>query len=515
MSEFSLPPRVDLLIVGSGPAGSTFARIVHDARPDAQVLMVDVGPKLTEIAGENTRNLPEPDREAVAVRSQGPNGPARLTNPRGRVGDQIAARPGTFLAHQPPIGTDPQRGMPAAAMASAVGGMSAHWTCACPSPGDSEVIGFLDPATLDAALDRARALLHVTQEAFTPTPEGELVRARLSEHFDDGRPADRRVQPMPLACIPQGPGKLPRWSGAAEILGDLAGDSATPGFVLSPETLCRRLIHSEGRVSAAELLHLPTGTVVTVEVGHVVVAADALRSPQLLWASDIRPTALGRYLNDQPQMMSAIALDTSELEAGGDDGDPGRDDEKDHRDALTGVTWVPLHEPELPYHGQMMQLAASPIVVGSATVNRPTIGVGYFLTKDIRAEDRVEFSADAADDYGMPAMTIHYELTETDWANVARAEESLRKAGAALGTYITDGEPRLLPAGSSMHYQGSVRMGEHDDGTSVCDRDSRVWGFANLQVAGNGVIPTPTACNPTLTNVALAVIAANSLVAEL
>ena len=72
-------------------------------------------------------------------------------------------------------------------------------------------------------------------------------------------------------------------------------------------------------------------------------------------------------------------------------------------------------------------------------------------------------------------------------------------------------EPRLMPTGSSLHYQGTVRMGAADDGTSVCDRFSRVWGIENLFVAGNGVIPTSTACNPTLTATALAVVGAGEL----
>ena len=73
----------------------------------------------------------------------------------------------------------------------------------------------------------------------------------------------------------------------------------------------------------------------------------------------------------------------------------------------------------------------------------------------------------------------------------------------------------MMPLGASLHYQGSTRMGVLDDGTSVCSPDSEVWGVPGLFVAGNGVIPTATACNPTLTSVALAVAGARRIVAEL
>jgi choline dehydrogenase-like flavoprotein len=58
-------------------------------------------------------------------------------------------------------------------------------------------------------------------------------------------------------------------------------------------------------------------------------------------------------------------------------------------------------------------------------------------------------------------------------------------------------------------------MGEADDGTSVCDPDARVWGFDNLYLAGNGVVPTPLTCNSPLTGMVTAVRAARAMTAKL
>ena len=121
---------------------------------------------------------------------------------------------------------------------------------------------------------------------------------------------------------------------------------------------------------------------------------------------------------------------------------------------------------------------------------------------------------DAERDYrGFPNMTIEYELTDAERTEIEAATERLRRAGSALGTFVA--EPRLMPNGSSLHYQGTMRMGDADDGTSVADPWSRVWGYENLVVGGNALIPTATAMNPTLMSVAIAVRGARKAVEEL
>jgi choline dehydrogenase-like flavoprotein len=194
----------------------------------------------------------------------------------------------------------------------------------------------------------------------------------------------------------------------------------------------------DGRAAGVEVRDLRTGELHTVRARFVVVAADALRTPQLLWASGIRPEALGHYLNDQAQVIHAVRLR---------DVGPDARVEVDPRGRSTvvrqsGVSWVPF--------------------------------------------------------------------TDADHASLEAARATIKRAAAVLGEPL-DKEPITLPLGASLHYQGTVRMGREDDGTSVCDRHSRVWGVEGLRVAGNGVIPTSTACNPTLTSVGLAVAGARHI----
>ena len=48
--------KVDVLIVGSGPVGATFARMLVEGDPTKKILMVDLGAQLTALPGANEKN---------------------------------------------------------------------------------------------------------------------------------------------------------------------------------------------------------------------------------------------------------------------------------------------------------------------------------------------------------------------------------------------------------------------------------------------------------------------------
>jgi choline dehydrogenase-like flavoprotein len=502
-----VPESVDVAIVGSGPTGAAYARILSEQRPDAVIAVFEAGPVISDPPGQHVKNIADLTARLTAQRHSEGTSPHTVvvagmthTDPAKRV-----VRAGTHLlpdGYQQP-GED---GLPALAMSTNVGGMGAHWTCACPRPGGTERLSFLPD--FDELLDEAERLLAVDRHPFDNAPFADVVRARLASDFDDSRPANRRVRPMPLAVHRNADGTL-HWSGSDVVFGDVT--RSNPNFSLVAEAPVRQVLIDDGRAVGVLVHDQRNGREHEVRARFVVVAADAIRTPQLLWASGVRLPAVGRYLNDQPQVIFATRLRDIASESTSATNSP----EETAIVEQSGVSWVPYTDEE-PFHGQVMQLDASPIpLVGADEPARGSIvGLGWFCAKDLQASDRIEFDDASTDDYGLPKPRIHYQLTEKDKGNVARATEIVIRAARELGDPIGD-QPMVLVPGASLHYQGTTRMGQVDDGTSVCGPNSEVWGFSGLYVAGNGVIPTSMACNPTLTSVALAVRGARTIAAAL
>ncbi|MBS3178756.1 MULTISPECIES: GMC oxidoreductase [unclassified Pseudoclavibacter] len=511
------PERVDVAIVGSGPAGATYARILSETAPELRIAMFEVGPTVSNPPGAHVKNIEDLEaRSAAQRRSEGTGEAAsKLNSPVALAQGKRQSRPGTYILPDGDFSVDGGDGMPVAAMSSNVGGMSAHWTGACPRPGESERIAFLDgTGELDELLDEADRLLGVTTDAFDDAPFTQLIRDRLSPAVDEGREPAARVQRMPLAVRRREDGRLV-WSGSDVVLGDVTRQN--PNYSLFDESLVTRtVIGDDGAVAGVEVRDLSeAGDSQLSFVGArvVIIAADALRTPQVLWASGIRPDALGRYLNDQTQIVFAARI--TGLEASADQIADAAQRPAGTITETSGVSWIPYTDDQ-PFHGQVMQLDASPVPIADddAVIPGSIVGLGLFCAKDLQRDDRVLFEDGHLDSYGMPAVRIHYTATDHDREVMEAAKQRLLTLGRAIGEPLDD-RAMVLPFGASLHYQGTTRMGETDDGESVCSPTSEVWGVPGLYVAGNGVIPTSTACNPTLTGVALAVKGARDVAAKL
>ncbi|GAA4771260.1 GMC oxidoreductase [Microbacterium gilvum] len=496
-----LPPS-DVLIVGGGLMGAVAARLLREADPTTRIAMLDAGAPIGDVPGVHLHDIADPALWAqynarVSSGIQGMYTGAEVV--RDVPADIRDVPPGMF--HTLAFGEDAEQ-MPATAIAWNAGGMGVHWTAATPWPAGAEV--FADDGRWADDLETARRALDVRPVAIGPTPLGRRVLDVLDARFGDGAPADRRPQPMPMAVRP-GPDGVLRRTSPATVFPPLA-DGSDPAFALATGALTTSLIVEDGRVAGARVRDMRDGSESEVRAATVLVCADALRTPQLLFASGIRPDALGCYLNEHAFIASRALLDLDRFGIAPDDLPRAREGE-----FCTDSLWIPQNGPGQPFHGQVMN---STYLDDDGRPLAHSVGVSLYTPVESRAENRVAFSDDERDLAGMPRMRIEFSYSDADLALIERALAVAEETARAFGDFDPATERAHLVPGSSLHLTGTVRSGPVDDGTSVCAPDGGVWGIEGLYLAGTGVVPTPVVANATLTGAVTAVRAARAITAR-
>ncbi|TCL79458.1 MULTISPECIES: GMC oxidoreductase [unclassified Rathayibacter] len=495
----------DVLIVGSGLMGAATARLIREASPDASIVMIDGGAVIGSVPGQHLHDSAEPlihERYNARVASgvQALYTGAAVSSPV--EGGMADVEPG--MHHLSSLGED-AAALPGASLAWNVGGMGVHWTAACPAPWGREVPDFLPAAEWDADLRTAQRVLGVHDDAFGITDAGRAVLRELDAVFGPTSAEGRHPRTMPMAMTPTASGPRPR-TGPNRILPAMA-DGSDPAFALLPGALCVRLEHRDGTVTGAIVRDVATGHESRLKAGIVVVCADTLRTPQLLFASGIRPAALGTHLNEHAFLTGRVFPDIARLGI-----DPSSLAAPREGEWAVGAYWLPHSDEAQPFHGQMME---RPHVDDAGATVDYSVGLALYVPTEVRAANHVEFSETETDAMGLPRMRVHFDYSPRDEELIALARVRQREAAERIGRFDPERDTALLAPGSSLHFTGTVRMGPVDDGTSVCDTDARVWGFDNLYLAGNGVIPTPVTANSTLTGTTFAVRAARAVVAAL
>ena len=508
--------KTDILIIGSGPVGATYARMLSEQKPNAKILMIDAGPKVSDKIGQHVKNITDHKAmESAQIMSQGPKktpypmisvAERAMAVQRGELSADVLARSGTHLVLDQ-IEEIKNNEMPSISMSTNIGGMGIHWTCACPTPGNGEKITIIPENEMDESLAKAREILNVTQSAFPSSPESEAILNILNQTLGTNHAENRQAQPMPLACKTDEAGNR-YWTASDVILGKT---QENPNFELRSETICRKLNHENGKIVGAEIEHFQSGKTETVEAKIVIVAADPLRTPQLLWASGIRPKALGHYLNEHPFVFTFVELDKDLVKKFAPNLQTSVVNRKSP-DPTVGVFWVPFDAPNHPFHGQIMHMDLSPMKTTVSDDSKHIVGLGWGCLKESNFEDQIVFSETEKDYFGMPKMNFKFKYTDKDLASIEAAKVYQKKVVNSFGKEIKDGGQTLMPPGTSLHYEGTTRMGTENDGESVCDTYSQVWDFENLFIGGNGVIPIATTSNPTLVSVALAVRSAEKII---
>jgi pyranose oxidase len=524
--------KVDAFVAGSGPIGGIFARRLAEA--GRRTLIVDAGAKLSERYGEHLKNSPLYQRNmdlfAPVIR-----GHLHLVSVPSNDTPVITLDPSAFRVdmeryagfvhnNQNPD-QSPHHNLDAAAVTYAVGGMCTHWTCATPRQHPTmERTPLLSDAEWDELYPEAEALFHTTQDAFSHSIRHQIVRELLSAEFAELR-EPYHVQALPLAVSRREDNpRFVRWSGTDRVLGPYGEEGAYSEFDLRPEHICRRLVlSSDGtRVEYAEVDDLAKTRTLRVEAETYMVACNAICTPQLLWASGIRPDALGRYLNEQPVAFCQIVLHEHRLATLESDdrfservrahrGTDPQDPVPIPHDDPEPQVWIPVSEGR-PWHCQIHRDAFHYGDIAPNVDTRLIVDLRWFGIVQPRAENRVTFTTAHTDVFDMPQPTFEFRLNDEERVTQHHMMQDMLRAAGTLGGFLPGSEPQFVAPGLPLHFAGTVRMGD-DPATSVCDVNSKVWGVDNLYVGGNGVVPTGQGSNPTLTSVAFALKAARSVLA--
>ncbi|WP_197537214.1 GMC oxidoreductase [Frankia alni] len=388
-------------------------------------------------------------------------------------------------------------------MTYAVGGMATHWTGVTPRHHPTvERAGCIPAADWEEFYGQAEMLLGTRTDLSADSVGHQTVLDALSREYSD-LPEPYGVQHLPLAAQRRTDNpRLVRWSGADTILGPLADGSHERGeFSLREQHLCRRLQPAAGgtRIEYAEIEDHTRWRNIRVEAETYIIACGAVLTPQLLYASGVRPDALGRYLTEQPVAFAQTVLPS----------DPGTAPEQDPDPNV----WIPVSEGR-PWHCQIHRdLPYDDVEPHRGIDSSSVVDLRWFGLVDPRPENRLLFSDTTRDIFGMPQPEFEFSLSSNDLARQWSMMVDLRRATRALGGHLPASPPRFVVPAPPLHVTGTVRMGTDAD-TSVVDPDARVWGIDNLYLGGNGLIPTGSASNPTLTSVAMALRAARGILSH-
>ncbi len=523
---------VDVLIVGSGPVGCTFARKLVEA--GRSVYMVDAGPRMSRRPGQHLKNAFQYQRNinlfASVIRghlhqlSVPTNNQPVLTLDPGAFHIEGEEFRGFVLNNQNPD-QDPATNLPGAGVTYGVGGMTTHWTCATPRHHPTlERSDIYSDAEWNRLYDEAERLLNTRRHEFDESIRHLVVREALKEEFSE-LPEGYGVQNLPLGVERRKDNpRLVHWTGTDTVLGPLAeGEQDAEPFVLKEQHRCTRLVPSRdgSRIEYAEIQNLMEWQTIHIRANTYIVCCNAYLTPQVLYNSGIRPRPLGRYLTEQPMSFCQIVL-KDELVDQIPENPEFAERVRAHReqnphdpvpiptDEPEPQVWIPVSD-DRPWHCQIHRDAFHYGEVAPNVDARLIVDLRWFGIVEPRYESYITFSDTHQDAHGMPQPTFNWILHDDDRRKQHRMMADMLRAANALGGFLPGSEPQFVAPGLPIHVTGTTRMGTSPE-DSVVDENSQVWDIENLYLGGNGLISRGSASNPTLTSLAMAVKSAEHII---
>lgn len=137
------------------------------------------------------------------------------------------------------------------------------------------------------------------------------------------------------------------------------------------------------------------------------------------------------------------------------------------------------------------------------------VSIGALVEQLPHPENRVTLDSSTTDDHGNPVPQIEWNLGSRAIETMGRAQEIQREILGEMGASVTWSSDVFNPR-PAPHPMGTTRMGS-DPAESVVDARCRAHDLSNLTIASSSVFTTGGAMNPTLTIAALSLKAAKHI----
>ena len=460
----------DVVVAGAGLAGSLVAHLL--ARRKLDVVLLDAGVRISAAFGQHLSH-----------------------DPRLAFGTVMRERIVQALC-LPVQAVDVPRATPTPLSFStcAVGGGAATlWTGISErSDPHDEAAQRFHARCIEPYYAEAEALLGVE-----PSPDD--VVGRVAPRLRDAAPELRDAQFVPLRiAASREPNSPRRWiTGPADLLAP--SDPQCGGVTLLERHVATRIEHHAGRATALACVDVVRGAEIRLAAGAIIVAADPIRSPALLFASGLRGDVafpLGMYLSDHPMAFAKIqATSAAGSFLSKALGRP--------RESIPAG--LRLLRPGCEHHGLVL------LEPGASDTAAATLRLYWYTTGYPTETNHLDFAALPADEYGLPTPLACLPTPLAPQETLGDMSTDLAAAAKALGEPLRGWQPRMMPVGSARHTFGTLRSAFAGSGPGVTDECGRVNGFSNLYVAGPARIPYANSSYPALAAAALAIQTGNCI----
>lgn len=521
--------RVDVCVIGSGPAGALAAYSLASDGHDVVIIE----------AGERFEPEPSDRRHRMEKFLRPPYDWADVWN----MGGQRDAYTSSGPLHYP-LNTTRVKG---------VGGTSLHWLGLVPRLHEKDFemasryglgvdwpIDYEDVQPYYATAEQAMGVAGGTDNPFAPPraepfPLEPFPPSHSDTRFEDAcETLDIELHSIPNArnsepyddrsrCIGYGTCDPVCPSGAKYTADVHVRKAETEGARVIDRVPVQRLEHdSTGETVEAAVYATPDGATHRQEARAFVVACGAIETPRLLLlsTSEQYPDGLanssgvvGHYLMEHPFAGTfAVAADPTR---------------QGHIGFMTSESHQ-FYDHDEPAPGSMkleflndagpdpVELALDDGGWGDDLLTHvrrrygSELAIGALVEQLPAYENRVTLDHDRTDDHGNPVPDIHWDVGDHAIETMRRAHDIQRRIYLAMDDVRITGRTDPRDPGVARHPMGTTRMGEDPD-ESVVNARLRAHDLDNLYVASSSVFPTGGAMNPTLTIAALALKAADHI----